>query len=104
MAEFAIWAADLEIRQSGGARVLAGSFPYGKLATVRSRGARRKERFGPDAFGWQLRRFEELQAELADTIGRAIERAQREAIEQELARRNTHILVGHDFNRPLGKL
>ena len=38
--------AELEIRaRGGGGRTLSGSFPYGKMATVKDRGRVRKERF-----------------------------------------------------------
>ena len=46
MAEFPIFeAAKLEIRRSGGMRILTGRFNYGSTATVRDRGRVRKERF-----------------------------------------------------------
>ena len=65
---------DLEIRQVGGATVLQGRFPYGRLATISNRGRRRKESIMPRAF-----RF---------------------AIEQE-PERKIDILVGHDFGKPI---
>ena len=74
MREFGIWPADLEIRQVGGARLLAGTFRYGSTATIASRGSVRKERFGPRAFNF--------------------------AIEQEPDRR-IDLLVGHSFDRPI---
>ena len=74
MAEFPIFeAAKLEIRRSGGMRILTGRFNYGSTATVRDRGRTRKERFEPRAF-----RF---------------------AIEDET--RQLDILVGHDFGKPI---
>ena len=74
MAEFPIFeAAKLEIRRSGGMRILSGRFNYGSMATVRDRGRVRKERFEPRAF-----RF---------------------AIEDET--RQLDILVGHDFGKPI---
>ena len=74
MAEFPIFeAAKLEIRRSGGMRILSGRFNYGSTATVRDRGRVRKERFEPRAF-----RF---------------------AIEDET--RQLDILVGHDFGKPI---
>ena len=45
----------LEIRQRGGGRLLAGSFPYARTATVRDRGRVRKETFRLGAFSWQIR-------------------------------------------------
>ena len=74
MAEFPIFeAAELEIRRSGGMRILSGRFNYGSMATIRDRGRVRKERFEPRAF-----RF---------------------AIEDET--RQLDILVGHDFGKPI---
>ena len=74
MAEFPIFeASKLEIRRSGGMRILSGRFNYGSTATVRDRGRGRKERFEPRAF-----RF---------------------AIEDET--RQLDILVGHDFGKPI---
>ena len=74
MAEFPIFeASKLEIRRSGGMRILTGRFNYSSTATVRDRGRVRKERFEPRAF-----RF---------------------AIEDET--RQLDILVGHDFGKPI---
>ena len=74
MAEFPIFeAGELEIRRSGGGRVLSGRFNYGSMATIRDRGRVRKERFEPRAF-----RF---------------------AIEDDS--RNIDVLVGHDFGKPI---
>lgn len=70
----AAWPGGLEIRQVGGARILAGRFPYGTTATVASRGRVRKETMSPHAF-----RF---------------------AIETEPERR-IDVLVGHDFGKPI---
>ena len=74
MADFPIFeASELEIRRSGGMKILAGRFNYGSTATVRDRGRVRKERFEPRAF-----RF---------------------AIEDKT--RQIDILVGHDFGKPI---
>ena len=54
----------LEIRQRGGGRSLAGSFPYGRTATVRDRGRVRKETFRLGAFIWQIRAFAETLKDL----------------------------------------
>ena len=99
----------LEIRAKGRGRSLRGRFPYSpgagrRMATVRDRGRVRKERIAPDAFGWQLSRFAEVQKQLAEAIEGAVDEARIELLRQELERRNTHILVGHSFDRPLGDL
>ena len=74
MPDFLIFEAGaLEIRRSGGARVLSGRFNYGSMATIRDRGRVRKERFEPRAF--------------------------RYAIEDDS--RQIDILVGHSFDKPV---
>ena len=74
MSDFPIFeAAKLEIRRSGGMRILSGRFNYGSMATIRDRGRVRKERFEPHAFHF--------------------------AIEDET--RQLDILVGHDFGKPI---
>ncbi len=94
----------LEIRQRGGARVLAGAFPYGKIATVRDRGRTRKERVRSRAFGWQLQEFARVQAQMAQAISEGAAEGIRDAMADALARRNVHVLAGHDFNKPLGSM
>jgi len=107
MEGFPLYPAELEIRARGSRRSLRGSFPYRRQATVRSRGRVRKERIEPDAFGWQLREFERVQAEFADWLKQAesAARAGRLAeLEEQLERRNVHILSGHSFDKPLGDM
>jgi len=110
------WPCELEIRQEAGERLLSGSFPYGALATVRDRGRVRKERFGGDAFGWQLEEFGRLQQELSDLIGSTFQQALEESRElrqmpsmiqakqAELAARNIDLLAGHSFDKPLASM
>ena len=74
------------------------------MATVRDRGRVRKERIAPDAFGWQIREFAKVQAELARVIEESVDQARIEILRQELERRNVHVLAGHDYSRPLGDL
>ncbi len=74
MSDYPVFDGSLEIRRSGGARLLTGRFNYGSTATMRNSGRIRKERFEPRAF-----RF---------------------AIEEEPERR-IDILVGHDFGKPV---
>ena len=100
---------ELEIRAKGGRRSLRGRFPYSRgvgrgMATVRDRGRVRKERILPDAFGWQIREFAKVQAELARVIEESVDQARIEILRQELERRNVHILSGHSYDRPLGDL
>ena len=63
----------LELRQVG--NVLTGTFPYGKLAVIASTGRVRKERFEARAFAF--------------AVASAV--------------REVHLLVGHDYNKPLAR-
>ena len=101
---FVLDCADLEIRAKGAGRALFGSFPYGKTATVKDRGKVRKERFKKGAFGWQFREFSKLQKKMARMIEESADKVRRELIQEQLERRNVHILAGHDFGKPLGSM
>ena len=109
-AVFPIFDAELEIRaRGGGSGGLFGRFKYSPgpgrgMATVSDRGKIRKERIGPDAFGWQMREFQKLQQEMADVIEGAVDEARLEVLRQELERRNVHVLAGHSYDKPLGSL
>ena len=94
----------LEIRARGDRRTLTGLFPYNKQATVRSSGKVRKEKINSRAFGWQIREFEKLQDELAQAIKEGVDQAHREILEEQLERRNIHILSGHEYSKPLGDM
>ena len=98
----AVWPCELEVRARG--RKLRGSFPYGREATVRDRGRVRKERFRAGAFSWQVRRFGELQKELAKVIEESVDQARRIILERELAARNVDLLRGHNFDRPIASM
>ena len=98
----AVWPCEIEVRARG--RKLAGSFPYNREATVQDRGRVRKERFRSGAFGWQIRRFQELQGELAKVIEESIDEARRIVLERELAARNVDLLRGHNFDRPIASM
>ena len=99
----------LEIRaREDGGRTIHASFPYNKTATVRSSGRARKERFASGSLSWQTRQFEKLQVEfnemLDQTIEDAVSQIRYDALLDGLARRDTHLLVGHDFNRPVASM
>ena len=103
----AVYEGELELRQSG--RRLAGRFPYSqksgdRQATIMNRGRIRKERIGPDAFGWQIRAFAKLQGQLGDAITNAFDEARVQIIKQELERRNIHVLAGHSYDKPMGDM
>ena len=102
--EFPILDGELEIRARGGARILRGKFPYEKTATIRSAGRVRKERFKRGSMSWQVEEFEKLQDELAGAIKQGIDAARIEALEDQIERRNTHLLIGHDYNRAVADM
>ena len=99
----------LEIRQRGAARILAGSFPLGRTATVKSGGRVRKERFasggGGRSVSWQIQEFKKLQDELSQVISSSLDDAAKtlkvEALEDAIEKRNTHLLVGHSYDRAI---
>ena len=99
----------LEIRARGRrGHSIRGRFPYGATATVRNVGRARKERFAPDSMSWQVKEFGKLQAELSDVLSEAVEEACRqiliEQLEDALERRNTHLLIGHSYDRPIADM
>ena len=89
----------LEIRARGSARMLTGRFPYNKRATVRSAGRVRKEVFLTDSLGWQTKRFEELNAEMNQMMKGVVDQVRLELLTEELERRNTHLLIGHSYDK-----
>ena len=102
MTDYGVWTGELEIRASG--RMLRGSMAYGQTATVANRGRVRKERLGPNAFGWQIREFQKLQQEMGAMVQATVDRARLELLQEQLERRNVHVLAGHSYDRPLGDL
>ena len=108
MTDYPIFEGNLEVRARGNRRVLSGKFPYGATATIRNTGRARKERFAPESMSWQVREFQKLQGELAETIKASIDEARKqlliEQLEDGLERRNTHLLVGHDYNRAVADM
>ena len=101
--EFPIFDGAFEIRARGSGRVLSGRFPYNRTATVRSGGRVRKERFKPGALSWQVREFDKVQAELGAMV-KDTAAGVREALEDQLERRNTFLLSGHDYNRAIADM
>ena len=47
---------------------------------------------------WQYREFQKVQAKLADDIGAIADEVKAE-LEDELLKRNTHLLIGHSYDR-----
>ena len=109
--DFATYSVErLEIRRrGGGGRSLSGRFGYSqgpgrRMATLRNRGMRRKERIQKKAFNFSLREFKRLKDDLDKMLKQGAAQAEIEAAQEELSRRNVHVLAGHDFNKPLGSL
>ena len=106
--EFPVFEGGLEIRARGGRSILRGTFPYGKTATVRAAGRVRKERFNSGSMSWQVREFQKLQAQFGEAIDSALDEVRKrqliDELDDALERRNTHLLVGHDFNRAVADM
>ena len=87
---------------------MTGKFPLNTTATVNSKGRVRKERFASGSMSWQVREFMKVQQELSNIIGQAMDDLRKERLvaqlEDTLEKRNTHLLVGHDFNRAIADM
>ena len=105
MNDYPVLLGELEVRVEGDGRVLSATFPYNRMATVASAGSTRKEMFESGSLSWQTREFAKLQAELQATLNAGMAEARRRALverlEDALEKRNTHLLHGHSFDRPL---
>ena len=104
-----IFDGDLEIRaRGGGGRVLAGKFPYNKIATVKSSGRTRKEKFTSGSMSWQTRKFQELLNEMDEVIKSSIDQVRKEILieqlEDAIEKRNTFLLVGHSYDRAIADM
>ena len=103
--EYPVFGGQLEIRQEGDVPVLTAVFPLNRTATISNVGRVRKERFASGSMSWQTKEFAKLQDEMAKVLSRGVDdfMAQRRVAELEdaLEKRNTHLLVGHDFNRAI---
>ena len=101
--DYPIFEGAFEIRARGSGRVLSGRFPYNRTATVRSSGRTRKERFSSGSLSWQTREFQRVQNELSSLV-RDTAAEVREALEDEMERRNTFLLVGHSYDRTIADM
>jgi len=109
--EYGIYPSEgLEIRRrGGGGRSISGRFglspgKFRRMGTVRNRGKVRKEMLMKKSFAWSLNQVKKLKDDVQKLIQ---QKAKKEVIEdatQELARRDIHILAGHDFSRVLGSV
>ena len=107
MSEFAVWPGRLEIRAKGKRQILTGSFPYNQTATMRAAGTVRKERFTSGSMSWQVREFAKLQDEAGDLIKQAVTEFQAKRLaqlEDALEKRNTHLLIGHSYDKPIADM
>ena len=108
MDDYITFDGQLEIRQEGDTPFLTASFPLNKTATVSNRGRVRKERFNSGSMSWQVREFQKLQTEMSQVISRGLDdfmaRRRYDELDDALDKRNTHLLVGHDFNRPIADM
>ena len=99
----------LEIRQGPGENpVIVASFPLNKTATIASTGRVRKERFSSGSMSWQVREFQKLQEQMSQVLARGIDdfmgKRRFDELDDALNKRNTHLLVGHDFGKPIADM
>ena len=105
MDTLAAWAGTLEIRQENGASVLSGKIP------VWDAGDCSEPRPGPEGTD-RARRLWLADSRVCQTPNRNERRhtrnhkpgARLEILEEQLERRNVHILSGHDYSKPLGDM
>ena len=102
------WAGTLEIRQDGERPVMTAKFPLDVVATVNNKGRRRKKVFRQGSMSWQVKAFQKLQQELADVIASEMDAIAKQGrvvvLEDALEKRNTHLLIGHDYNRAIADM
>ena len=96
--------AELEIRIFKRLRKLTGKFFFNRVATVSNRGKKRKETFKPTAFDHSVDRILLAQQDLTRKQKRKARKEIIQAAEDEVKNADIHILVGHDFNKPLGSV
>ena len=107
--DYPVLIGEIEVRaMGGGGRTLSAVFNYGRTSTRSSIGRVRKERFASGSLSWQVREFEKLQVEAAELVKSSIDAATKrmrlDALDDALERRNTHLLVGHDYNRTIADM
>ena len=107
-ADYIAFDGTLEIRQEGEQQVLTASFPLNRTATVSNRGRVRKEKFSSGSMSWQTREFAKLQTEMSQVLSRGIDdfmgKRRFDELDDALDKRNTHLLVGHDFGKPIADM
>ena len=57
---------------------------------------------------WQTREFEKLQGQMGEVLGSTMDKARREMVIEQLddalEKRNTHLLQGHSFDKPIADM
>ena len=105
MADFPVFDGNLAIRQEGDRPVLTAVFPLNRTATISNTGRVRKERFASGSMSWQTREFAKLQDEMSKVLSGGLDDFMKQRrvaeLDDALEKRNTHLLVGHDFNRAI---
>ena len=106
---------NLEIRQagpqgSGAGRSISGFFGYSpegslrRKATIARSGTDRKEAIESGAFNFSISTIKRLKAEYDELLKQGAKTEVLETAKQEIARRDIHILSGHNWNRVLGSV
>ena len=108
---------NLEIRQvgagpqgSGSGRSVSGHFGYSpkgslrRKATIARSGTDRKELIESGAFNFSIATVKRLKAEYDELLKQGAKTEVLETAKQELARRDIHILGGHNWNKVLGSV
>ena len=106
--DYPIFDGNIEIRQDGAKGLLTARFPLNVTATISNTGRTRKERFNSGSMSWQVREFGKLQAQMGQVIQSAISDVQKQAavakLEDALEKRNTFLLAGHSYDRPIADM
>ena len=108
MADYPVFDGTLEIRQEGDTPTLTAVFPLNRTGTISNTGRVRKERFASGSLSWQTREFAKLQQEMSTVLSRGVDNFQTRRrvaeLDEQLERRNTHLLIGHDYNRSIADM
>ena len=87
--------ADLEIREVGGASILHGRLRlWANSYYFRSRQSEERAARAGFPLGWQAREFAKLQEQMQTMLSDTFAEARRQ-LEEQLERRNVHVLSGH---------
>ena len=107
---------NLEIREASGprgtgaGRSITGNFGYAptgsirRMATVANSGRDRKEMIEEGAFNFSISTIKRLKAEYDELLKQGAKTEVLETAKQEIARRDIHILSGHNWSRVLGSV